>query len=537
MNQWLLALCLVLVPLYVTQMSSGWRALMLLIIPVGFIQEPVRKLMAGQPVVMQLSVVAIFGLAFLAAAARHGAPTLTPLAGRNKNTQTVLTFFIALALIQSFHSLIRFGTPLVPMLGLVSYLLPIPALWVAWVFARGTGDMRRFLMLYMLSAAVTTVSVVASYYGADIPLFKQIGDFPLFAYHPIAGIVELHCGYLRAPEVAAWHAAAAVCAAITVALAFKGALVRALVPVIVISSLYTIILTGRRKALVIVAIYGVIYLAGLLMARKGSSRVAALAAIGVGLALTVGILVMAPESVGPNPHFDRGATTVGDLWERFSVLGLETILWAYNAGGLLGLGTGAGAQGLQHLAGEEFLQGSAEGGLGRIMVELGLPGLILAVACGIAVARTVRQCISQAYRHSEEMFKLQLGLAAFVGANVPIFVGAAQIFGDPFVLMILGVNLGFILAVPRIVAAGVQPVSQHVRTKLGVPILSDFASGEGTPIIDVTTGIGYYLWRNQVMQLGGQSDAVPDLQADAKEEPASKVVEPTPTADPSKPEA
>ena len=53
-------------------------------------------------------------------------------------------------------------------------------------------------------------------------------------------------------------------------------------------------------------------------------------------------------------------------------------------------------------------------------------------------------------------------------------------------------------------------MSQYIRTKAGVPILTDFASGEGTPIvIDVLTGIGYYLYKNIVFQLvGGQSASV-----------------------------
>ena len=47
-------------------------------------------------------------------------------------------------------------------------------------------------------------------------------------------------------------------------------------------------------------------------------------------------------------------------------------------------------------------------------------------------------------------------------------------------------------------------MSQYIRTKVGVPTLTDFASGEGTPIvIDVLTGIGYYLYKNIVIQLVG----------------------------------
>jgi len=53
-------------------------------------------------------------------------------------------------------------------------------------------------------------------------------------------------------------------------------------------------------------------------------------------------------------------------------------------------------------------------------------------------------------------------------------------------------------------------MSQYIRTKEGMPTLNDFLSNEGTPIvIDVLTGIGYYLYKNIVFQLvGGQSASV-----------------------------
>jgi len=53
-------------------------------------------------------------------------------------------------------------------------------------------------------------------------------------------------------------------------------------------------------------------------------------------------------------------------------------------------------------------------------------------------------------------------------------------------------------------------MSQYVKTCQGVPILRDFVGADGTPIvIDVLTGIGYYLYKNIVFQLvGGQSASV-----------------------------
>lgn len=45
-------------------------------------------------------------------------------------------------------------------------------------------------------------------------------------------------------------------------------------------------------------------------------------------------------------------------------------------------------------------------------------------------------------------------------------------------------------------------MSYYVRTKKGMPVLRDFASNEGTPIvIDVLTGIAYYLYNNIVFPI------------------------------------
>lgn len=450
MNWLVIGLAIVLGLIFLTQVRSGWRSVMLIMIPVGFLQEPIRKLIAGQPVVMQLWAVAVFGIAMLMAMANFGKPTLQPLSGDRRRTRTLLTFFIGLTLLQALHSLVRSGTPMVPIIGILSYLLPIPALWVAYVYVRTTMDIRRFLKLYALTASVTTLSVILSFKGVADPVFQQVGDSPMVVYHQLVGVVELYCGFLRSPEVAAWHAAAAVCAAVTIAISFKDSFFRVLAPAIALSGFFTVMLTGRRKALAIMALYAIFYTCGLLLAKRRSAKSAAFAGLAVGLALVGGSLAMAPESSEPNPHLERSATAFDDSWERFEQLGIGSITSAYRTGGIIGLGTGAGAQGTQHIAGTT-IQYSAEGGLGRIMLELGVLGLLLGTLCSVAVFGTVRRCMRDAYHNSDQLYKLELGIIAFVGANVPVFIGAAQVFGDPFVLMILGMNLGFVLAVPRII--------------------------------------------------------------------------------------
>lgn len=451
MTSELIMLAVVVALPYLVFANAGWRAIFLLFIPVGFVQEPIRKSIEGQPVFVQLTAVAVFALALFAAIARFGRPTLSPLAGDSSATRKLLIGFVCLIGIQTLNSLIRYGSLMVPMIGMLSYLLPIPALWVAYQFVRQPEDIRRFLMIYVVCALLLTLGVIASYLGVSSELFGQVGGAKMVVYHELVGVVDLYCGYLRSPEVAAWHAAALACLSVVLAVSFKRPAMRVLCPFIVVYAFYTILLTGRRKALAIMVIFAGIYLIGLMNQKRRSSRRTVAAAIMVGLLVTLGSLTMSPESVAPNPYVERSQTAFGDAYDRFEKLGLTSIKWAYVAAGPIGLGTGAGAQGAGQVAGIA-LQGSAEGGLGRIMLELGPLGLILAVLCSVAVARQTRRCLSKANAHSAELFKLALGMLAFVAANVPIFIGAAQIFGDPFVLMILGTQLGFVLAVPRMIS-------------------------------------------------------------------------------------
>jgi hypothetical protein len=47
-------------------------------------------------------------------------------------------------------------------------------------------------------------------------------------------------------------------------------------------------------------------------------------------------------------------------------------------------------------------------------------------------------------------------------------------------------------------------MSKYIKTKEGVPELRDFAAQDGTPlVIDVLTGIAYYLHKNLIFPIQG----------------------------------
>ena len=70
--------------------------------------------------------------------------------------------------------------------------------------------------------------------------------------------------------------------------------------------------------------------------------------------------------------------------------------------GFFGLGAGVVSQGGQHFGVDEQLAGAAEGGLGKVIVELGIPGLIILTWVLSVIIRTVRKLLALAQNSSGE---------------------------------------------------------------------------------------------------------------------------------------
>jgi hypothetical protein len=111
--------------------------------------------------------------------------------------------------------------------------------------------------------------------------------------------------------------------------------------------------------------------------------------------------------------------------------------------------------------------GGAEGGLGRIVTELGLPGLFVIVWLVLSLGLFTWRSIGRGLSGSRA--SLQSGLAAFVAANAVTFVVTSQVFGDIFVLLILGWTVGLLLRSLREHRAGV-PLRTLQRKAAAVPV-------------------------------------------------------------------
>jgi len=447
---------------------QNWQRGIFLAVVVAFLQDPLRKLVVGQPAYFILFTGVVFGAAMLGALIAKVPLWPSMVVGWRRFIGPPFQIFVLIVVLQAVHSLLRFGNPMVSMLGIISYLMPFAALALAHAFA-ATGGSRRvhaLLLLYAVLAILALLTIYLEATGINLAIFGEVGG-GILLYDKTVGLLTAHSGIFRASEIAAWHAAACSCVIVILMTYRKLDVPRIVLAAAIVCTLVALgMLTGRRKFVVMIAIFGAAYigLMGVYLQRVRSIAIPAVV-VGVVAYFLIGfqsepdVEVVVRNTQAYDAYVRRTTGVFGDIQARFEELGLAPIMWAYNEFGLLGGGAGIGTQGVQKITEVGGNVGAAEGGLGKIMVELGLPGLLAAVALGLAFGRHIWRLLQEVAKQSQRHFRLASGLVALLIANVASFSIATQAFGDVFILMFLGISLGTLLAIPRIVAREVLPPS------------------------------------------------------------------------------
>jgi hypothetical protein len=275
------------------------------------------------------------------------------------------------------------------------------------------------------------------------------------------GVVKTYCGFFRSPEIAGWHIGAVLCILLALASAPGRRSLKVAVAVLAPPLLAAAVLTGRRKVLMVIVLFVSLF-TFLMLARRVKGRSAyplLLLAAGVGVALYLGnFFDLSSPQQKMATYLRRGGTMFTDAPQRFRLVGLQSIWWAVSDFGIFGVGAGVLGQGGQYFGGgSEVFGGSAEGGLGKITAELGLPGLVLFAWMAALAVREAGRLIREAQAAGPERHCLTVGLVALIAANVPSFVVATQAFGDPFVVLSLGLFAGFAAGINAREAPAVDP--------------------------------------------------------------------------------
>ncbi len=449
-----LFLVLLFAALALVLLSGDWRLGLLLTVVIGFAQDPIRKLTPGQPgTYVGLVLVAFLACGLVLLQRRRGRFDLSLMFPATSGIRRLLPVFMGLIVLQAIHSLVRWGIPSRTLIGVGFYFAPLLGLWVGFQVGRFQPFLRRLLKLYLFGTALFGLTALLDYLGVDREVFKAVGGGQIihfrYGYWTTGAI-----GFWRSTDMAAMHLTIASCLAMVFALSGAVGIQRS--AWLGLSGFFAVIslLTGRRKAIVQVVVFlGLFFW---LMARYGPGRsrqqIWGLVISAAGLA-ALALFIDPSEFVSDDfgEYLARAGTVQNDLWTRLNVLGINAFRRGLEISGAIGLGVGTlaqtGASGVALIQGPGFAFVS-ESGLGKIVAELGWPGLVLLLMLAWELFRAVLYSLRMMRYEPDSIAVFEIGLFAFALSNLPFFSAAAGVYGDPFVWIICGLSLGSVFAVP-----------------------------------------------------------------------------------------
>jgi hypothetical protein len=447
-----------------------WRQGLVMCVVIGIAQDPLRKLAPNQPVFYVLLVGVIFGIAWVRAALMRVPLGPSVIEGWKKNLKVPFSLFAALVVVQAMHSFVRYGSAYMAGIGLLVWLAPIPAVVLAYQYAsrRGLLGIRRWMLVYVIAALLALSGVYLEYIGYEWRTLGEIGEGQII--YDVGTVLKAYSGFFRASEIAAWHTATIACFVFMLSVGKKPTLMRIVTALALIAVLVSLgILTGRRKMLIEIIIFISTYFFLVAWLQRGMARLAMVVLVmgAAGYVFIVGFVApdLVQRSYSKSMYVEnaqriegyaaRGQSVFADLPSRVKALGVEPVAWAVENFGWFGAGLGTGSQGTNEIAEAHNIERwAAEGGLGKVAMELGVPGLFVGLWLLVALAKHLQRQLATLAKVSPQHARMAYGLIAFLVANAATFSVATQAYSDLFVLLILGWCLGFLLAMPVLAARG-----------------------------------------------------------------------------------
>lgn len=417
------------------------------VIVTGFLQDLARKVVPGEPVWLEGMVWAALVLALLRYALERGSPLRLIRSFFKRDVRRPAAMFFALVIVQAVVALIRTSSGVVPLIGTLAYAGPALAVSAAAAFLRTKRQFELLFGCYIGLALVNAVGIILSFRGVESPLLDTVGGVFLI-YQDVGPPLRLIPGLLRSAEVSSWHCAAAavLCATFARSIGAQRRTLKTALWAAVVPLLGALVLTGRRKMVVAVALAAVVQILIETTRRRGGWRVA----VGAGAAV---LMVLASTSVGFTSDAPAGmegylerSRTIRTDWVGRAQMTIDSLSWTAWQSGLFGQGTGMTSQGSQHYVEmDEQVLGASETGPSKVMTELGVAGLILLVWIAARLFKQLRMEIDVRAGQAGAGAIWETGLFAWLVANVAPFLIAHQVFGDPFVLLMVGLILGALL--------------------------------------------------------------------------------------------
>jgi hypothetical protein len=415
-----------------------WRRGWYFAILCGVLQDPARKLTEGSPVVMTFSIVLIYMLVLISA--RPLLPRAIRDIARRMAALYLAGGLVALALLLgAANGLMTFGLKYwqIPALSLIVYTIPVPAALLGYL---SLGEDEKLVKLFTFYAVITSISLIGvllEYKGVSSRALGLVGlNSVTIRYMP--GIeIRMLSGFYRAPDVMGWHAA--MLTIVGMAMALRQRSITRVWPWMLVSAwgFTSCILSGRRKAIYMVAVFALAFV-WRYARRLNATQIASFVCV----ALAIGLVLHKAASSEESGVYVRGAATTSD--EIFARLE-GGISGTIEQVGVIGAGLGSATQGTYHLAGSATTGfGWQEGGLGKLAMEVGVPGVIVVGLFVFALIRLML-AISRAPDEPGTSQIMRATLFGIAAANITNFLVSAQAYSDPLLTLLSAYLVGALL--------------------------------------------------------------------------------------------
>ena len=338
----------------------------------------------------------------------------------------------------AINGLITYGLPYwkAPALSFVIYMMPIPALLVGYSFFKRDEQLVPLLIFYAVLTSLSLVGVMLEYRGVHWQALGLVAAVQGGNVRMLPGIqLEMLSGFYRAPDILAWHAATLTM--IGIALAVRARVLRAAAPWMVVAAwgVLACFLSGRRKALYTVVVFIVVFV-WRYARRLTLAQLVSFATLGLGLVFVTHRVATSERA----EHYVRAAaTTQEEVLSRLEG-GFTGTIEQY---GVMGAGLGTATQGTQHFGTGSFSW--QEGGLSKLAIELGLPGVATAMLLLVILIHYMLK-ITRAPDEPGTSQLIRCMLMAMMIANVGNFLASAQAYSDPVLTLVTSFFGGCLLA-------------------------------------------------------------------------------------------
>jgi hypothetical protein len=419
---------------------TDWRRGWLLAILVGVLQDPARKLTPSTPVAMSLSIVLIYFVVIFAAQktlqvhAREFSKRFSNLFGG----LAVVFFFLFLAAV---NGLFTFGLDgwKAPALGLFVYCAPIPAVMLGYAYLQREEQFYGLLRFYAVITSIAMIGTPLEYLNVK---WRALGTVALSTgnYRYMTGLeIRLLSGFYRGPDIMGIHAAILTMVGVIMALRLRG-LRRTWIWMLVTGwGFLNCLLSGRRKAVYMIVVFLMAFL-WRYFRRLSAAHAVAFGSVGL---VMVFILLRVSQNEQSSAYTQSAVTSQQEIYGRLE----GGLVGTVEQSGIMGAGLGSATQGAYHVLGEKGVArlGWQEGGLGKLAMELGIPGLLAVALLGAAMMMTMLK-IS---KHPDVPGSTQLTRAALFGiviANVVEFMASAQAYSDAVITLLAAFFVGCLFA-------------------------------------------------------------------------------------------